>query len=230
MEAEQSTDSAQPLKRKRSQEDKEQNGQPDQDALAVSLQFTNGDADPGSTQNGIKRQRLGARFSRMEKYTPVKVPKDKSELPGELWQYVFTFLAPPTLQHLLAVNRHFKGLLSMDKSKAGDAPSIGGYLNLLDPNFLWSTSRRTFFPNMPRPLASRTELEMWKLLSGRLCQFCGRKPDRNDASSATRPWIGGGPALTGVRIIWPFGVRSCADCLSSRMKKVSLAFRVENVF
>ncbi|OAL33011.1 hypothetical protein AYO22_00096 [Fonsecaea multimorphosa] len=48
-----------------------------------------------------------------------------------------------------------------------------------------------------------TELEMWRLIRGRTCQFCGKKTAHQQRLSVSEPWYAG-PGLDGVRPIWPF--------------------------
>ena len=221
MVVDESPDPALPQKRKRSQETDGVQDLPDQAQDGASPK-ANGSSSSPIIANGAKRMRVGDRNGHLKKYIPVEIPKDKAELPKEIWQYIFTFLAPPTLVRLLAVNRKFNTILSNVKPDLTNVSSIGGYFKTLDSDSIWSVSRRLFFANMPRPLASHSELTMWRLISGRTCQICRKKESQDPGSISNQPWTGG-PGLDGVRIIWPFGVRSCGACLQSRMKKVSFS-------
>ncbi|OAL28211.1 hypothetical protein AYO20_09539 [Fonsecaea nubica] len=63
-----------------------------------------------------------------------------------------------------------------------------------------------------------TELEVWRLVRGRTCQFCGKKTTHNQPLSVSELWDSG-PGLDGVRPIWPFRVRTCGRCLQPRLIK-----------
>ncbi|EGS17930.1 uncharacterized protein CTHT_0059430 [Thermochaetoides thermophila DSM 1495] len=65
---------------------------------------------------------------------------------------------------------------------------------VLKPNAIWQASRRLFWPQMPTPLRSKTELEMWRLAW---------------APGSRSP----GPGRDGVAAIWAFGARFCGSCL-----------------
>ena len=218
MEVDGSAEPAHELKRKRLDGPDDKQDTSGQIRESTPSQSLDGFTESRIDANGTKRIKIKDPNGHMKSYSRVEIPEDKSKLPGEIWQYIFTFLAPPTLTRLLTVNHGFKDLLSVGRSS--DASSIGGYLKFLDFDFIWTASRRLFFPNMPRPLASRNELEMWRLVSGRACQFCRKKESPEPGFVPNQPW-NGGPGKDGVRIIWPFGVRSCGECLSTRMKKVS---------
>ena len=226
MEADGSAEPAHELKRKRLDGPDDAQGTFGQTGDETLPHNLDGSTDSRIDSNGTKRMKMDDPNGHIKPDSRVEIPGDRSRLPGEIWQYIFTFLAPPTLTRLLAVNHKFKDLLS--EGKSDDASSIGGYLKFLDSDFIWTASRRLFFPNMPRPLASRNELEMWRLVSGRTCQFC-RKESPEPGYVPNQLW-NGGPGTDGVRIIWPFGVRSCGKCLTTRMKKVSfpciLSYRV----
>ncbi|KAI1941839.1 hypothetical protein LOZ58_002559 [Ophidiomyces ophidiicola] len=153
-----------------------------------------------------KRLKLSANQS-----SSLAVPLDRSNLPGEMWQHVFTFLPPISLGRLLKVNTIFKDLLT-------DAPvkrSTRGLLKFIHPNHIWSSSRKTFHPGMPRPLSSLSELDMWRLVCGTGCQFC----KKSSFSSFDGSIWEGGPGPNGTRIIWPFAVRACSECLQKNCEK-----------
>ncbi|KAG5299270.1 hypothetical protein I7I50_07403 [Histoplasma capsulatum G186AR] len=140
-----------------------------------------------------------------------------SMLPGEIWQHIFTFLPPTSLGKLLCVNRTFRSLLTPSETELSSFPQASGLLKYLNPNSIWSISRRAFHPGMPRPMSLQTELEMWKLIYGSNCQFCGKLSSCSSSTDSTI-WEAG-PGLDGVRIIWPFGIRSCGECVQVESQK-----------
>lgn len=143
-----------------------------------------------------------------------------ARLPPEVWQQVFSFVPCLFLGRLLRVNRAFNSLLDPSKALPQVQGVSKGHLRLQSQEHVWSVARRLFHPGMPRPLPSMSELDMWKLICVRSCQFCGRKPS-SGSTLPPSPWSSG-PGPEGVRIIWPFGVRSCGSCLSARLMKVSV--------
>jgi hypothetical protein len=147
-----------------------------------------------------------------------KVPSTLSELPTELLQHIFTFVPPLFLGRLLRVNRLINTLLDPRKVLPQAHHGSQGPLSLQDQDQVWSVARKRFVPGMPRPLSSVSELELWKLLLSSSCQFCAKRPTA-EPPSASSPW-GSGPGPDSVRIIWPFAVRSCGSCLSTRLVKV----------
>ena len=148
-----------------------------------------------------------------------KLPSDLSKLPPELWQRVFTFVPPLSLGRLLSVNRTFNSLLDPSKSLPQARTLQRGPLSLQGQDHIWSVARKLLIPSMPRPMSSIPELETWKLVRGHYCQFCGRKPTVTLPSFTSAPWSSG-PGPENVRVIWPFAVRSCGSCLSTRLVKV----------
>lgn len=141
-----------------------------------------------------------------------------SHLRMEAWQHVFSFLDPKTLGLLLRVNRAFNSYLTSSENFPQDTPAQG-VLNPMNSASIWSYSRKLFYPGMPRPLINRTELEMWRLIGATSCQFC-RKPGLSHSPlTSSSPW-GKESSVEGVRIIWPFGIRTCSECLFARTKKV----------
>ncbi|KAH8689214.1 hypothetical protein BGW36DRAFT_78931 [Talaromyces proteolyticus] len=146
-----------------------------------------------------------------------KTPSDSTHLPMEVWQHVFSFLDPKTLGILLRVNRTFNSYLASSDIHPDDTPTYG-VLRPVNPMSIWSKSRRFFYPVMPKPLAGMTELDMWKLIGATSCQFCKKKGLNNSSPRSASPWERG-PGLDGVRIIWPFGIRTCSQCFFARAKK-----------
>jgi hypothetical protein len=140
-------------------------------------------------------------------------------LPMELWQHVFLLLSPAMLCRCLRVCKSFNRILtkevvapvsSMSNKKDGKVRSI-------DSETIWTNSRRSFYPSMPRPLAHFSELAMLTLIAGSKCQFCDRTPL---PSFGTTPF-NAGPGMDGCRVIWPFAIRSCGRCLESKALRVS---------
>lgn len=146
----------------------------------------------------------------------LSLPADMSKLPMEVWHHVFTFLPPVTLGMLLRVNKTFHFHLAPRDMEFLNRSAVYGLLKPLSSNSIWSASRKAFHPGIPRPLADMTELEMWKLIGGTSCQFCGKSV--SGSLSESLPWESG-PGANGVRIIWPFGVRTCGACLILRTEK-----------
>lgn len=145
---------------------------------------------------------------------------DKSLLPSEVWHRVFTFCPPRSLGNLLAVNKLFN--LFLDPSspfRRGWHPSATrAAAGPMEPNVIWQASRRLFWPQMPAPIRSKTELDMWRLACSPRCQDCGRLPATGLASSPDPRHPGPGP--DGVAVIWAFGSRMCATCLLKKSSKV----------
>ncbi|KAJ9213332.1 hypothetical protein DTO166G4_5139 [Paecilomyces variotii] len=161
----------------------------------------------------VKRAKTGETVAMPERNS---IPVDKSKLPKELWQHIFTFLPPATLGVLLRVNKAFNSYLTCSETDFSNTPRSTGLLRFQTQDSIWSISRKTFVPGMPRPLIDKTELEMWRLTRGLSCQFCGKS--RIPTQPESSPWESG-PGPDGVRIIWPFGIRSCGDCFSARTEK-----------
>ena len=161
-----------------------------------------------------------------------RVPADRSQLPAHVWQRIFLFCSPPSLARLSRVNRLFRSRLI--KSAAGEAlPSPGGGGTngdgapagaddspaLLEADAIWAASRTRFFPDLPSPLQGFSELDMWRLIAGHFCQYCGRRPDHSRLMPVEFP--GARPlGETGVAVFWAFGFRSCVACFLLRTEKV----------
>lgn len=149
----------------------------------------------------------------------LRVPSEGFGLPGELWQHVFKFLPPVTLGCVLRVNKSFNLLLSPSQTELPVGRATPGAMKYVHPNAIWATSRKIFHTGMPRPLFSMTELDMWRLLLWTACQFC-RKHASSPASGATPSESG--LDENGVRVIWPFGVRACGECIQTHCEKVGV--------
>ncbi|KAK4229502.1 hypothetical protein QBC38DRAFT_471980 [Podospora fimiseda] len=149
-------------------------------------------------------------------------PGDRSILSPQIWHHIFTFCPPKSLGNLLAVNKQFNCYL--DPASTLDAeipraipPKTDALVAYLKPNDIWRASRRLFWPNMPTPLRSKTELDMWRLACSKKCQFCN-KTDSRDRSLPFDPRHPG-PGSEGTAAIWAFGTRTCASCLVENSTK-----------
>jgi hypothetical protein len=200
---------------------------------ADSVAFQSSDSSQNSQDrpNCNKRVKIGhagdmttANYADTEPFrdTTGHLLRDRSNLPPEVWHHVFNFIPPGSLASLLRVNHAFYGFLTPstnDAKRLSNASSRNGVLQVLDADFIWSASRKLFHPDLPRPPLGMPELDMWKLLCSRTCQFCGKlgPPVTNGtAENQFEP----GPGKNGVKIIWQFGVRSCGTCLEERSEKV----------
>ncbi|KAL1955722.1 hypothetical protein VTO42DRAFT_8120 [Malbranchea cinnamomea] len=157
------------------------------------------------------------KFEETQNQAVIRIPLDKSELPGELWQHIFKFLPPHTLGRLLRVSKSFNRLLTPVQGELPPDRATPGVLKYVQPNSIWAASRKTFYPGMPRPLSSLSELQMWNLISGLTCQFCNKRGSSAHVLDAI-PWEAG-PGHDGVRVIWPFCVRACGECLEVQCQK-----------
>jgi hypothetical protein len=136
-------------------------------------------------------------------------------LPLEIWERICSFLEPVSLGRLICVDHSLNALL--DPKKPVPEHLIK---NNKTQNDIWSASRKRLLPGFPRPLSWTSELDIWRLLLETSCQFCGRKPSK-PSSSIQSPWTSG-PGQEGVRVVWPFAVRSCGKCLTTRIIKVGV--------
>ncbi|KAL8791050.1 MAG: hypothetical protein Q9213_000257 [Squamulea squamosa] len=145
--------------------------------------------------------------------------KQPVTLPAELWHHIFRFVPPVFLGRLLRVNKAFHSYLTPEitQSKQMDA-SFHGCVRPLDAESIWAASRKRFAPGLPKPLRDLNELDMWRLLRGRACQLCGQCKDPVAMAGDVSPWESG-PGDRTVRIIWPFGIRSCGTCLEKSTEK-----------
>lgn len=147
-----------------------------------------------------------------------KVPSMLLKLPPELWQHIFTFVPPLFLGRLLRVNRLLNALLDPSKALPPGRYQSHSSVSLQDQDHVWSVARKRFTPGMPRPMSSMSELGLWRLLLSSSCHFCAKKAT-SDPPSSSSPW-NAGPGTEGVRIVWPFAVRSCGSCLQTHLIKV----------
>lgn len=147
-----------------------------------------------------------------------RLQQDKSLLPAEIWHHTFTFCPPRVLGLLLQVNRSFNAQLDISSPYHSTLPSPAAVLQPLQPDVIWRASRLLFSQGIPGPLTDRSEIDMWKLACGSLCQFCGKK--QSEMATAMDQWHPG-PGENGVRPVWSFGIRTCGACLEHRSVKVS---------
>lgn len=149
-------------------------------------------------------------------------PRDKSLLPAEIWHHVFTFCPPRVLGILLRVNQAFNAYLDPSSSDPSVNPLPRSALKLLSADTIWAASRRLFplpgMQTMPAPLLGKSELQMWKMVCGSLCQFCFKK---GKVAASVDKWHPG-PGENGVSPILSLGIRSCGACLQQNSTKVSI--------
>ncbi|KAK4161959.1 hypothetical protein QBC43DRAFT_216506 [Cladorrhinum sp. PSN259] len=154
------------------------------------------------------------------------VTKDLSLLAPQIWHHIFTFCPPKSLGNLLTISKLFNYYLDPASTVSPEVPSTtpsksDALTAPLKPNDIWRASRRLFWPNMPTPLKSKTELDMWWLACSNKCQFCDKSDnrDRSLAFDARHP----GPGSEGVAALWAFSARMCAPCLLDKsIKEVDL--------
>ncbi|KAF2705102.1 hypothetical protein K504DRAFT_460873 [Pleomassaria siparia CBS 279.74] len=132
-------------------------------------------------------------------------------LPPAVWQHIFLSCPLTTLGRLLQVNRSFHSYLSDVRNVSPSKPG-SGFLRLLKSESIWASARNAHPTKPPKPLPGFSELQMWQLLWSKKCQFC-HSP--NNFTPGDKIWHKG-PSATGVRTIWPFGIRSCGPCLLQR--------------
>lgn len=141
-----------------------------------------------------------------------------ADLPPEILQHIFSFVHPVALGLLLRVCRTFNDLLDPSKL-APPHPSGSRILVIRERNEIWALSRRRHLPGYPRPLDGLNELDMWKLLRVRRCQFCQKRAKSTPAFLNSVPWTGG-PGREDVRTIWPFRIRCCGPCIETKLRQV----------
>ena len=147
-------------------------------------------------------------------------PRAVTGLPMEMWQGIFKQLHPLMLGRLLQVNRAFYCYLTDTEAHRWMNPRKGR-LQVLDAETIWSDSRKLHCPNMPRPLIDCSERDMWRLILGQRCTFCAKV---SRAQYPPEKPFESGPGPEGVRITWPFAVRTCGQCLESHSQKVVAKF------
>lgn len=140
---------------------------------------------------------------------------DCAGLPPQIWQHVFLFCSVFTLGRLLQVNRSFHSYLTDVHTPPLSKPDKG-FVPLIKSESIWSSARNAHPTKPPRPLPGLSEVKMWQLVLGKTCQFCNKRPSLTPGDKVWQK----GPGEDGVRIIWPFAVRSCGSCLLQRCQKV----------
>ena len=168
-----------------------------------------------SVAEGAKRPKLSAEFSEEVSWNAVTA----LDLPVAIWQQVFLYLSPANLARCTRVCRTLRSHLTETKATTAtnkaDAKDFSK-VRVFDSEAIWAHSRKLLHPNMPRPLARLTELQMLQLIGNKDCQFCGRPPV---PLHPTTPF-NCGPGAEGVRVFWPFGIRSCGRCIEENTLKV----------
>ncbi|KAI0124645.1 hypothetical protein BJ170DRAFT_685523 [Xylariales sp. AK1849] len=143
------------------------------------------------------------------------------QLPGEIWQHIFTFAPPRTLGNLLQVNKLFSYYLdpsfALPSHPPLPSPLSQSSVAALQPDVVWQVSRRRYWLKLPTPLKDKSELDMWRLACMRKCQFCGKLAPKNTLT--TQDKLNSSPGARGVNVIWPFAVRSCGSCLLANTTK-----------
>lgn len=153
---------------------------------------------------------------KLDSPSPTSALKPCAGLPPAAWQHIFRFCSLFDFGRLLQVNRSFRSyLLDVHNVSLSDPPS--GSLRLLKSESVWASARNALPTKPPKPLPGFSELQMWQLAWSKRCQFCGKK---SSFSPGEKVWQKG-PDVDGVRVIWPFGVRSCGPCLKERCQTVS---------
>ncbi|KAF2035974.1 hypothetical protein EK21DRAFT_53471 [Setomelanomma holmii] len=141
-------------------------------------------------------------------------------LPPAVWQHIFLSCSLKDLGRLMQVNRSFLLYLT-DVHNVSMSKADATCLRLLKSESVWASARNAHSPKPPKPLPGFTERQTWQLAWLKKCQFC------NKASSFTpgeKIWRRG-PGSSGVRTIWPFGIRSCGPCLMEQCQtETSLLF------
>lgn len=139
-----------------------------------------------------------------------------AKLPAQIWQRIFLSLSPEVLGRLLLVNRTFYSYLTDTSARPFCRVSE---VPLRASESIWESARLSSSRCSPRPLRGCSELDMLRLANGRSCQFCGRLGLRNPLGGS--PW-NNGPGEEGVKVIWPFAIRSCGACLLKQCEKVTV--------
>ncbi|KIX01805.1 uncharacterized protein Z518_09532 [Rhinocladiella mackenziei CBS 650.93] len=187
------------------------------------LTGTSPDAETGSKRPRMSKMVPGGTRPGQYEDIVLRDPLTLVDLPHEILQHIFTFVDPVSLGRLIRVNRSFRSLLDPTTS----LPQASGqvkHLTIRSQDLIWATSRKTFLQGFPKPMDDMTELEMWRLVRGRFCQYCGKKTRKGDQSLISSPWTAG-PGPETIRTIWPFRVKSCGSCLEPRLiKETELLF------
>lgn len=195
---------------------------------------TNGDAASSEPSEAHKKARLVTEHPSQKCFEPTRrTGADKSLLPPEVWHCIFKFCPPTTLGNLLRVNKLFNRYLDPSSRVLKPFPSVKhkGAVDALNPDVIWRESRKLFWPYMPSPLRSLSELEMWRLVCSSSCQNCGKHADRETvAQKKPHDPYHSGPGPNGVAVIWQFAVILCGSCLLEKTTKVGLSFALQTLF
>lgn len=174
--------------------------------------------------SGHKRSKTDENSSRPT--TTFEYSPPSSVLPAELWQYICCFVPPVFLGRLLRVNRALNAYLTLERTNESHSRlSAHSIVKPMSAQSVWGASRKRFCPGLPKPLRGLQELEMWRLLRGRNCQICGENKVPRFYSNLESPWESG-PGDKGVKVIWPFGIRCCGQCLQTSSEKVSPTIQI----
>ena len=183
---------------------------------ALDLSDSQQKAVPANGGHNGKRPRL---YEPLSQTSNGKKSSKLVTLPAEIWQHIFCFVPPISLGLVLRVNHAFHDYL--DEHRNGEelpAPS-NCIVRPMKAQAIWCASRKRFSPELPRSLHDLTEVALWRLLRGSNCQICGKFRITSEPLSTANPWRNG-LGNTGPRIIWPFGIRTCASCLTDVTKTV----------
>lgn len=190
-------------------------------ADAPSMSYSRGDNDIGLARDEwSSKKRVRSDDVAHGPTARVQCSSRLPDLPIAIWQRIFCFVPPVFLGRLLRVNRAFNTCLTAgDANQQYPKPSHPGGSRTLHPDTIWAASRKRFCPGLPKPIRGLLELEMWRLLRGHHCQVCGEAKDPSSVISSESPWELG-PGETGVRVVWPWGVRLCGQCVLGHSEKV----------
>lgn len=137
-------------------------------------------------------------------------------LPPAVWQHVFLSCSLSDLGRLLQVNRSFHSYLTGIRNAPLQGPESGA-LRLLKSESVWASARNALPVKPPKPLPGFSEMRMWRLAWAKRCQFCQKE---SSFIAGEKIWQKG-PSSSGVRTIWPFGIKACGPCLMERCQTVS---------
>ncbi|GAM91445.1 hypothetical protein ANO11243_094950 [Dothideomycetidae sp. 11243] len=142
-------------------------------------------------------------------------------------QHILGFLAPSDLITCLHVNRRMRQSLTIEHVPITNNAHT---LSTVDGNEIWRTSRTLFLPQLQDPLEGLSEMQMLFLLLGNRCEQCNQPPTFFPPKTVFWNYgPGRNGSQTGVRIIWPFGIRLCGTCFeSSTAKDVDLIITPDN--
>jgi hypothetical protein len=183
-----------------------------------SIEASNGQIQYGIAHEDRKRLKPDDNIQKF-RTSEGTLPMDKSLLPAEIWHHIFTFCPPKCLGLLLRVNRSFNTHLDSSSSGRSIDPLSISATQILMPDTIWRASRRLYqLPGLPVPLSGKSELAMWRMACGSLCQFCNKKK-QNIPTIPMDQWHPG-PGEHGVSPIWAFGIRTCGSCLQNHSTKV----------